>query len=365
MPRTVHVDLQERGYEIRVGAQIGNGLSTQFASGTRMLIVTDSNVNPLYGEACEDALGKQGWLPTRTEIAPGEDSKNLDGVRRLYARALAAGLDRSSVLVALGGGVVGDLAGFVAASYMRGIGFVQIPTTLLAMVDSSVGGKTGVNLPEGKNLVGAFYQPSEVLVDLGSLRTLPEAEYVAGLAEVVKYGMIWDAVLFGKLEEEAGLLLARDSDLLEDIVARCCEIKAQIVAMDEHESGVRAVLNYGHTFAHAVEQAAGYGEWLHGEAVAVGMLYAADVSAACKAFPGAERDRLARLLVRLGLPVHTATKSPSLSWNAVREAMAKDKKTVQARTRFILSERMGSVVFGCEVEEDVLERAAARLMAKE
>jgi len=210
MPRTVHVDLQERGYEIHVGAQIGNGLSTQFASGTRMLIVTDSNVNPLYGEACQDALGKQGWLPTRTEIPPGEDSKNLDSVRLLYARALEAGLDRSSVLVALGGGVVGDLAGFVAASYMRGIGFVQIPTTLLAMVDSSVGGKTGVNLPEGKNLVGAFYQPSEVLVDLRALRTLPEAEYVAGLAEVVKYGMIWDAVLFGKLEENAVLLLARN-----------------------------------------------------------------------------------------------------------------------------------------------------------
>jgi 3-dehydroquinate synthase len=365
MPRTLRVDLPDRGYDIRIGATLADGLGGAIKNATNVLIVTDTNVNPLYGQACKQILGGQGTRVACAEIPAGEKSKNLETVKLLYTRAVEAGLDRASVVVALGGGVVGDLAGFVAASYMRGIGFVQVPTTLLAMVDSSVGGKTGVNLPQGKNLVGAFYQPREVLIDLGVLHSLPEVEYIAGLAEVVKYGLIWDAVLFSTLEDNVEGLLARDIEFLEKIVARCCEIKAEVVALDEHESGVRAILNFGHTFGHAVEQSTGYGEWLHGEAVSVGMLYAADISTTCKRFPVVERDRLEALLTRLGLPVRTTAKSPSLSWSAVRGAMAKDKKSVQAQPRFVLAERMGSVVFGCEIEEDALERAASRLMAEE
>ena len=365
MARTLQVELAERGYSIHVGAGLADGLQVRFKDGTRALIVTDSNVGPLYGQTCEEALASQGLTVSRAEIAAGEESKSLDNTRELYTRALGAGLDRSSIIVALGGGVVGDLAGFAAASFMRGVGFVQAPTTLLAMVDSSVGGKTGVNLPEGKNLVGAFYQPAEVLIDLQTLATLPDREYIAGLAEVVKYGVIWDAVLFNLLQANAGRLLAREADFLEEVIARCCEIKAEVVAMDEREGGVRAILNFGHTFAHAVEQAAGYGEWLHGEAVSAGMVYAADLSVACKGFETAERDRLAALLAGLGLPISTAAKSPSLSWDALRQAMSRDTKTVRTRTRFVLADRLGSVVFGCEVDDDVLARVAAKVMVKE
>jgi len=364
MPKTVHVDLGERGYDIRIGCLLADGLAVRWPRHTRLLLLSDANVDRLYGQTCEDALRGQGYEVTREVVPAGEQSKQLDTVRDLYSHALREGLDRSSVLVSLGGGVVGDLGGYVAATLLRGIGFVQIPTSLLAMVDSSVGGKTGVNLPEGKNLVGSFYQPREVLADLATLITLPEAEYRSGLAEVVKYGVIWDAVLFGLIEENTARLLDRDPTILEKIVARCCEIKAEVVALDERESGVRAILNFGHTFGHALEQVVGYGDWLHGEAVSVGMVYAAELSVACKGFAPADRDRVRALLNRLGLPVMTSTRNPGLRWDAVREAMRRDKKTVRARTRFVLAEQVGSVVFGCEVEEDALAGAAAAVMAE-
>jgi 3-dehydroquinate synthase len=256
--------------------------------------------------------------------------------------------------VALGGGVIGDLAGFVAATYLRGIRFIQVPTTLLAMVDSSVGGKTAINLKEGKNLVGAFHQPIEVCADLGTLQTLPEREYAAGLAEVVKYGVIWDATFFGRIESGAGAILKRDSALLEEVIARCCEIKAEIVRVDEMETGVRAILNFGHTLGHALEQTAGYGRWRHGEAVAIGMVYAAELSAMEKGFRRDDSLRIRQLLHSLGLPTGP---EKTVAWKDLRHAMTADKKSRDQAPRFVLAEKMGAAVYGCEVQESALEKA--------
>jgi len=355
MSRSVHVDLDERGYPIHIGVGLPAGRALRGSPGRRVLVVSDSNVDPLYGPAREAMLSDLGLAVSRTVVPAGESSKDLRVVKDLYGEALQAGLDRTSMVVALGGGVVGDLAGFVAATYLRGLDFVQMPTTLLAMVDSSVGGKTGVNLEQGKNLVGAFYQPVEVTADLSTLETLPDREYVSGLAEVVKYGVIWDADLFGKLEARAAQLIARDPVFLEEVVARCCEIKAEVVAVDEREGGVRAILNFGHTLGHAIENVGGYGERLHGEAVAIGLAYAADLSVRRKGFPEQDRDRLVRLLDRLGLPTERAPERTGLSWADLRSAIAADKKTRQSVPRFVLAESLGSVVFGCEVPEEELE----------
>jgi len=354
MNRIVHVDLQERSYDIHIGDAPPVGQALKDSSGQRALIVSDSNVAPLYASSCEQSLQSLGLETTLAVVPAGEASKNLDVVKNLYGEALKAGLDRRSVIVALGGGMVGDLAGFVAATFLRGIAFIQSPTSLLAMVDSSVGGKTGVNLEQGKNLVGAFYQPIEVSADLATLQSLPEREYLSGLAEVVKYGVIWDAEFFGQLESSADALLARDGDLIREVVARCCEIKAEVVAVDEREGGVRAILNFGHTLGHAVEQVCGYGKWLHGEAVAAGMVYAADLSVALKGLAVGDRDRLVGLLGRLGLPTGPATEEGTAVWEQLRAAMAADKKTRQAIPRFVLAERLGAVAYGCEVPEDVL-----------
>lgn len=356
MATSVRVNLGDRGYTIRIGVEHGPGDAVEALTGRKALVVSDTHVDPLYGDAVERRLTECG-LDTRRAVVPaGEASKSLDRARELYSRALSAGLDRRAAIIALGGGMIGDLAGFVAATFLRGIGLVQMPTSLLAMVDSSVGGKTGVNLPEGKNLVGAFYQPLEVITDLAALRTLPEREYVSGLAEVVKYGILWDAALFAKLESETVRLLRRDEGLLEEVVARCCEIKAEIVAVDEKESGVRAILNFGHTLGHALEQVTGYDAWLHGEAVAVGMAFAARVSAAVRGFPSEEAARVESLLRTLGLPTTPDGCGPSL-WGALRRAMSADKKTLGGVPRLVLAERLGSVVFGCEVPEDALARA--------
>ena len=273
----------------------------------------------------------------------------------LYDKALDAGLDRGSFVVALGGGMVGDLAGYVAATYLRGIGLVQVPTSLLAMVDSSVGGKTGVNLSRGKNLVGVFYQPHEVVVDLATLTSLPDDEYSSGLAEIVKYGVIWDRQLFRELEDEADRILGRDPELLERVVTRCCEIKAEVVGRDEKESGLRAILNYGHTLGHAIEQVCGYGAWLHGQAVSFGMVFAGELSHREKRFPGDEQHRVVALLERFGLPVKPQNTGLSGHWDRIRGAMSADKKSRDAVPYFVLAESIGSVAIGCAVEEDVLE----------
>jgi 3-dehydroquinate synthase len=356
MASSVCVDLGERAYSIRIEPGAVPGFSIDAEPGNSVLIVTDTTVGRLYGETCRAALAKRGFQVAMVTVPAGEASKSLQEAARVYRAALGAGLDRRSIIVALGGGVVGDLAGFVAATYLRGVRLIQVPTSLLAMVDSSVGGKTAVNLPEGKNLVGVFHQPIEVAVDLATLDSLPEREYVSGLAEIVKYGVIWDAVFFQELEANVDGLLRRDAALLERVVARCCEIKAEVVAVDEKESGVRAILNFGHTLGHALEKLSEYDRWLHGEAVAMGMAYAADVSVATRGFPGVERDRLLSFLKTCGLPVAPPS-GERPPWVAVRNAMAADKKTLRAVPRFVLAETLGSVVYGCEISEESLAAA--------
>jgi len=353
--RRVHVDLGERGYEILIGA----GLPVGAAAGVRgrALVVSDSNVAPLYGAECAGRLRQNGLEPRSVTVPAGEASKSLETLARLFEEAVRSGLDRRSVVVALGGGMVGDLAGFLAATFLRGVRVIQVPTSLLAMVDSSVGGKTGVNLPQGKNLVGAFHQPAEVVAEVPWLSTLPDGEYRSGLAEVVKYGMIWDAALFRRLEEAGERLLGREAALLEDVIARCCEIKAEVVAMDEREGGVRSVLNFGHTLGHALETAAGYGQLRHGEAVALGMVYAAELSKTVRGFSEEEGQRLTALLRRLGLPADLRESGVALPWQKVREIMRADKKAGEGVPRFVLAERIGSVVFGCEVGEESLRAA--------
>ncbi len=353
MARKVEVRLGERSYPIHIGQGVFPACVE--APGQRVLLVTDSNVGRLHGERVRMRMASAGGEVALAEVPAGEASKSLEQTARLYEAAVAAGLDRRSFVVALGGGMVGDLAGFVAATFLRGVRLVQMPTSLLAMVDSAVGGKVAVNLRAGKNLVGAFYQPVEVAADLDTLKTLPKREYVSGLAEAVKYGVIWDAAFFRLLEDRAEALLARHPETLENVVARCCEIKADVVATDERESGPRAILNFGHTLAHALETAAGYEDWLHGEAVAVGMAYAVLLSVRVCGFSGSEADRVIGLLRRLGLPVSAAGRRPPPEWKVVREAMTRDKKTEGGALRLVLAERLGAVRPGGLAEEAALE----------
>ena len=359
----VQVNLGDRSYPILIGTGILDSLEEScLAAGLtgRCLVVTDENVAPLYARRVMESLEKAGCKPALEVLPAGEATKSQPELARLYSRSAAHGLDRTCFMVALGGGVIGDLTGFAAASWLRGIRFVQVPTTLLAMVDSSVGGKTGINIPEGKNLVGAFHQPELVLADLDTLRTLPSREFSAGMAEVVKTAVIQDTELFRTLEKQSGGGLPADgqgADVstafpdLGGIIARCCEIKAEVVRQDEHEGGLRAILNFGHTLAHAIEKAAGYGEYLHGEAVAIGMIYAAQVSVALKGLPPADAARIQALLASLKLP----TAAPGLDWKNLRAAMAVDKKTVGGLPKFVLADRIGHVEFGCEVPEELME----------
>ena len=352
MSKRVKVNLGARSYTITIGHALPVGTSIGNAKGVRALLVSDRHVDPLYGAACARRLAARGMRVARAVIPAGESSKSLSQLERLYDTAAGMRLDRSSVVVALGGGVVGDLAGFLAATYLRGVRLIQAPTSLLAMVDSSVGGKTGINLPQGKNLVGAFYQPVEVVADLDTLATLPDRQYRSGLAEVVKCGFIRDAGLLRLLETRADALLRRDPALIEEVVARCCRIKARVVGADEREDRLRAILNFGHTMGHAVENAAGYGRFLHGEAVAVGMAFALDVSVRHAGLAPRERDRGIALIRRLGLPVRAA----GLPWKAVRAGMASDKKNRGGAPRFVLVEKPGSAIIGREVPEAELKR---------
>jgi 3-dehydroquinate synthase len=358
MSRTVSVNLGERGYDIHIGRGLDDVLVST-GSGATAMLVSDTNVDPLYGDSCEAILTERGFKVVRAVVPAGEASKCLARVQDLFDHALTGRLDRGSVVVALGGGVVGDLSGFVAGTYLRGVKFLQVPTSLLAMVDSSVGGKTGVNLPQGKNLVGVFYQPIEVAVDLDTLASLPDREYLSGMAEVVKYGIIWDAEFFTVLESNVTALRNRDPDVLASVVARCCEIKAEVVAMDERESGVRALLNYGHTLGHAIENVSGYGQLFHGEAVAIGMVYAAELSCSCKGLSRNDADRIRRLLSGLGLPTSCASLGDDVTWPLLRDAMASDKKARSAVPTFVLTERIGSAAFNCDVAETVLEETFA------
>ena len=354
MSTKVTVDLGPRSYDILIGpgllAELG-ALCKRLGLGGNCMVVSDSNVDPLYGEPARRSLKQAGFGTSRAVIPCGEESKSLEFLFEVYEIAVEKGMDRKSFFVALGGGVVGDLAGFAAATFLRGVKYVQAPTSLLAMVDSSVGGKTGVNLPAGKNLVGAFHQPSLVIADTDTLKTLAPREYVSGLAEVVKYGVIRDTGFFSQLESGRDRLLSRDADFPQSVIGRCCKIKADVVQLDERESGLRAILNFGHTLGHAHEKVTGYGLYLHGEAISIGMAFAARLSSQLKDFPSAEADRVVALLGGLGLPV----KAPDCDWAAIREAMAVDKKSVGGSLRFVLAERIGSVVPGCDVPDPLLE----------
>ena len=341
--RTVTVTLSHCQYDIDIGEgllrECGNRLS-KLDRVSHVVIITDENVAGDYAETARESLSQSGINVDVIPIAPGEKSKSIDVTTHLWSQLLDLGADRRSVVVAVGGGVVGDLAGFVAASFARGIRFVQVPTTLLAQVDSSVGGKVGINLPGAKNMVGAFWQPELVLVDVTTLASLPEREYRAGLAEVVKYGVILDADFFEYLESHVAEINRRDPQVLITIGARCCRLKADVVEADEREvTGRRAVLNYGHTFAHAFEAAAGYGELLHGEAVSIGMLCASRLAVSLGMIDSDVTDRQRRLLEQLGLPRDL----PDYSSDQLLDIMQRDKKVEHGRLRFVLPSRLGEV----------------------
>ncbi|MBL0226178.1 MAG: 3-dehydroquinate synthase [Geobacteraceae bacterium] len=335
------VNLAENSYEI----QIGSGLLPllgQFCANvglnSRVAVVTNPTVNAIYGSIVCSSLADAGCAVRVIEIPDGEEYKNAATLSAVYDELIEAGLDRRSFIVALGGGVVGDLAGFAAATYLRGIPFVQVPTTLLAQVDSSVGGKTAIDHPRGKNLIGAFYQPRLVLIDVETLATLPEREYRAGLAEVIKYGVAIDRPFFEYLEQHAGDIISKERGCLESMIRRCCEIKAHVVELDEKESGLRAVLNYGHTLGHAFETVAGYRELVHGEAVAIGMVLAARISAGLGHCSAADVERVAALITRLGLDVMP----PQAERVSLLEAIVTDKKSRNGSISFICNQGIGN-----------------------
>ncbi|MBM3263822.1 MAG: 3-dehydroquinate synthase [candidate division Zixibacteria bacterium] len=337
--RNIRVDLREASYDIRIGEgllpRIGLLLRAFRLTG-RALVVTHRSIRRIYGEVIETALRQARFEPVVAEIPEGESQKSLSSASRLYDAMLNHRMDRRSPVIALGGGVIGDLTGFAAATYMRGIPFVQVPTTLLAQVDASVGGKVAVDHPRGKNLIGAFYQPLTVLVSLDTLGTLPDHELRAGMAEVIKYGVIADAGFFAYLEANIERALLRDPAVLQHLVSRSCEIKAQVVSGDEKEEGRRAILNFGHTIGHAIETRTGV---LHGEAVAAGMVYAARIAQRLGIFDKASVLRLIRLIERAGLPIRFDGLDP----DALSETMMHDKKAVGGQLRFILPVRIGDV----------------------
>jgi 3-dehydroquinate synthase len=356
--RTVDVSLGNRSYSILIGEKILANLGEHCARlklGQRCVIISDKNVAPLYDARAITSLCNAGFAPMLATVPAGETSKSLKAFQRCCDMLASHRLERKSFIVALGGGVVGDLAGFVAAAYLRGIAFVQVPTTLLAQVDSSVGGKVGVNLAAGKNLVGAFHQPRLVLCDLAALRTLPLREFRSGLAEVIKYGIIYDAALFTRLERDLPKLLKRDSSILADIIARCCEIKADVVRQDETETGLRAILNFGHTIGHAIEATAGYGKFLHGEAIAIGQVAAAKLSVRAAGLTAEDSARIENIFARAGLP--TSIKLSTRRLTALIEAMQLDKKVADGQIRFVLARRLGQVEPGHKVPPDWIRDA--------
>ncbi len=353
--QTQRVRLGERSYTIAVGQGLIDDVGPRIQEGlapSRVGVVADTTVDRLYGSRVQGSLQAAGIQAARISFPPGEDAKNLDQVRTLYDALFEAGLDRKSAVVALGGGVTGDLAGFAAATFMRGIPFVQVPTSLLAMVDSSSGGKTGVNLPRGKNLIGAFHQPALVVIDPATLQTLSREELLSGLAEVVKHGVIRDAAYFGLVEAESQRILALDSDVLDPLILGSCRIKAAVVAADEREGGLRAILNFGHTFGHAFESLSAY-TLRHGEAVAVGMVAACRLAERLRGLDPEVGRRLGDVLRALGLPVAVDGFAPA----DVLAAMRGDKKTEHGRLRVILPVRLGEVEI-VEVEDEAAVRAA-------
>jgi 3-dehydroquinate synthase len=366
--QTVTVALGERSYAIHIGQGVLDEVGTVLAplSVTRKaLLVTQPAIAAAYGDRVLQSLRSQGFAAEIFEVLDAEEAKGLVWLERLYDRAIELRLDRRSPIIALGGGVVGDLAGFAAATYMRGVPLIQIPTTLLAQVDSSIGGKTAINHPRGKNLIGAFYQPRVVLIDVGTLQTLSGRELRSGLAEVVKYGVIAKPDLFELLEGCTAEGLLQDAALLTQVVRDCCQIKADVVAADEHETGIRAILNFGHTFGHAIEAAGGFSTYTHGEAVAIGMVWATALSQRMGLCQPELLARLKQLLQSLGLPIALMARI-----DGIRDTLLLDKKAVAGRSRFILAESLGQVSIRDDVpsglvEEVIEEGLSACALSKE
>jgi 3-dehydroquinate synthase len=359
--RKVRVPLGDRSYSILIGSQLLDRLGGEcrkLGLGRKCAIITDDTVAPLFARQAADSLTRAGFDGAVISFKAGETSKNLRTFNDCLDQLAGQKLERKSFVIALGGGVVGDLAGYVAASYLRGIDFIQVPTTLLAQVDSSVGGKTGVNLKAGKNLVGAFYQPRLVLCDLDTLASLPDRELRAGLAEVIKYGIIFDAKFFNWLEKNLPALLQRKAKALTHAIARSCEIKAEVVSRDEKEGGLRAILNFGHTIGHALEAASSYHKYLHGEAIAIGQIAAARLSQSLAGLPPAEVERIRRLFEQAGLPV--SIKLTPLQRERLFDALKLDKKVRDGRIQFVLAEQIGRVRRGVNVPHKAIHEVLDR-----
>jgi 3-dehydroquinate synthase len=339
----IRLDLGERSYNIAIDSaqlkDIGKTLE-RFEFSKRLALVSNPTVFDLYGEIVSRSVRDEGFVLSEVIIPDGEEYKTLQWTEHIYSELLKARLDRKSAVIALGGGVIGDIAGFAASTYMRGIDFIQVPTTLLAQVDSSVGGKTGVNHPLGKNMIGTFWQPRLVWIDLDTLETLPEREFFAGISEIIKYGVIWDEDLFDFLDINRDLILKLDRQALTYVIKRSCEIKSEVVSRDEREAGLRAILNYGHTVGHAIETVTGYRRYLHGEAVAVGMVAEATIALSLGFMDKKELQRIKSLIESYGL---ASTLPDTADIDGILEAVQMDKKAVSGELKFILPERIGSV----------------------
>lgn len=358
MPK-ISVNLPQNSYQIAIASgnlsQLGSQMS-QLNLGKKVLVVSNPEIFDYYGETCLKSLETAGFETCTHLIPPGEQYKNLQTIAQIYDTAFSNHLERSSTLVALGGGVIGDMTGFTAATWLRGVNFVQVPTSLLAMVDASVGGKTGVNHPQGKNLIGAFYQPKLVAIDPAVLQTLPVREFRAGMAEVIKYGVIWDLDLFTKLEQSDRLdsLDNISEELLETVITRSCQAKAEVVSQDEKESGLRAILNYGHTVGHAVESLTNYQQFVHGEAVAIGMVAAGKIAQQMGLWTAAEAQRQSQLIIKTGLPTDIPAE---LDWASIWETMKSDKKVKAGKVRFILPTKIGEVKISDRVTVEIIQQA--------
>ena len=354
------IDLGERSYDILLGpellAKVGESLS-QTLQPSRIVLITHPFLCQLYGDKLSSGFKDQGWATDVIEVPEGETSKTLKQAEKIYDRLLELKCDRKSVLVALGGGVIGDLVGFVAATYQRGIPFVQVPTTLLSQVDSSVGGKTAVNHPRGKNMIGAFYQPRLVIADLDTLQSLPKNEFRAGLAEVIKYGVIYDADLFDYLEKNVEKILKLDKKCLAHIIKTSCAIKADVVEKDERESHYRMILNFGHTLGHAIEALTHYSQFIHGEAVAIGMVCAAKLSHQLGKCSEEVPIRIKELVKKCGLPADL----PDLDSQSIIESLYHDKKTMNNKIKFILVKEIGKI----EIVDDMPEADIFKLLQSE
>jgi len=355
--KTLKVDLGQRSYPIFIGSDLIDRpeLFEACSKASSIYIVTNTTVAPLYAERLSKTLASFGKSVRTIALPDGESFKDWKNLQTIFDELLKHGADRQTVLVALGGGVIGDMTGFAAASFMRGIRFIQVPTTLLSQVDSSVGGKTGINHPLGKNMIGAFHQPIAVIADLSTLKTLPPRELSAGLAEVIKHGAIADASFLDWIEANTSALLACDIEAMSHAVLRSCEIKSAVVSADEREGGVRATLNFGHTFGHAIEAGMGYGEWLHGEAVGCGMVMGAKLSCLLKKITQADADRLTRIIHAMHLP----TTAPKFGADRYIDLMQVDKKAEGGQIRYVLLEQIGKAYIATAPHEAVIETLLA------